>query len=595
MALELFANLPTTTVSSGGTDAPASGTQETWTVASSAEFPAVSSSATPPTQFHVADALASASSEMIAVTNISGTTWTVTRGSESTTPVTHAAGFTIYQVVTAGALQQASRVDWLNVVTMFGADPTGTADSTTAFTSAVAALPSTGGVIYVPAGTYKVSSTVTVSIPAVTFIGAGRWSTVIDYTGSGDCIRMYSSQSYTAGWGGGIKGITIDGTSASAGACGAHIGDIYQLELDFAVRNFQGSGSKGIWFDNQYYWTEDMYGHVFAEKNTANVVFDNSANQSGSATGSFDRALLTIVLDAKGVGNGVVFQNGAFIYDGRLDIQGNMDYSTTATQYWALTLTGPSSFSFTATHASPAVFTASGSYYSNGMSVTLSGGSLPGGFSATSYYVVNASGDTFELSATSGGSPINSSSTGSGNVISFPYSKLEHCILNIGVECDATSGTQPGTIDFGTAAGNQILECTGIIDFSGSNAFASANNYFSSFFFDGPVYGNSSLFRVQGLGQNPYFNGAVNSNASLAAITSISIAHPGSAVSGIILEDGISDNQLITVVNYGTGSMTFGTQSSSHVAGGTAISIPAQQGLQLCWLSSQSTWFPLGT
>ena len=155
MALEVFANQPSTTVSSGGTDAPASGTVEMWTVASSAEFPAASSSATPPTQFHVADALASASSELIAVTNVSGSTWTVTRGAEGTTPVTHLGGFTIYQVVTAGGMQQASRVDWLNVVTMFGADPTGTADCTTAFQDAVNALPASGGVVYLPGGTFK--------------------------------------------------------------------------------------------------------------------------------------------------------------------------------------------------------------------------------------------------------------------------------------------------------------------------------------------------------------------------------------------------------------------------------------------------------
>lgn len=96
MALtELFAaDRATTTVSSGGTDAPSSGTTEMWTVASSAMFGAA---ATGVSQFHVADPVAP--SEIIAVTNVSGTTWTVTRGADSTTPVTHTAGFTIYQVV----------------------------------------------------------------------------------------------------------------------------------------------------------------------------------------------------------------------------------------------------------------------------------------------------------------------------------------------------------------------------------------------------------------------------------------------------------------------------------------------------------------
>jgi hypothetical protein len=100
-AAETFANQPSTTVTSGGTDAPSAGTPETWTVASSASFPAA---ATGVTQFHVADTATGKISEIILVTNVSGTTWTVTRGAESTTPVTHAAGFTIVQVVTAGFL-----------------------------------------------------------------------------------------------------------------------------------------------------------------------------------------------------------------------------------------------------------------------------------------------------------------------------------------------------------------------------------------------------------------------------------------------------------------------------------------------------------
>ena len=103
MATELFsANRATTAVPSGGTDAPSGGTQETWTVASSAMFGAASTGVS---QFHVADP--AAPSEMILVTNVSGTTWTVTRGAEGTTPVTHSAGFTVYQVITAGFLGEA--------------------------------------------------------------------------------------------------------------------------------------------------------------------------------------------------------------------------------------------------------------------------------------------------------------------------------------------------------------------------------------------------------------------------------------------------------------------------------------------------------
>lgn len=101
MPLEVFGDFAATTVSSGGTTAPLSGSTETWTVASSALFPASSNSAVPPTGFHVADP--STLTELIAVTNVSGVTWTVTRGAEGTPTIAHAAGFTVWQVVSAGA------------------------------------------------------------------------------------------------------------------------------------------------------------------------------------------------------------------------------------------------------------------------------------------------------------------------------------------------------------------------------------------------------------------------------------------------------------------------------------------------------------
>ncbi|MGH3205923.1 MAG: hypothetical protein ACRDP5_28310 [Streptosporangiaceae bacterium] len=76
-----------------------------------------------------------------------------------------------------------------------------------------------------------------------------------------------------------------------------------------------------------------------------------------------------------------------------------------------------SQMSFTATNASPAVFTVTDTAYPDGTGVQLSGGSLPAGFTAgTTYYVVNASGDTFQLASTPGGNALASTSTGSGTV-----------------------------------------------------------------------------------------------------------------------------------------------------------------------------------
>jgi hypothetical protein len=95
------------TVTSGGTTAPAQGTSETWTVTAANAFPGVSVAAG--NVFRVIDP--AQMTEIMVVTAApggtgSGQSWTVTRGAESTTPVAHAAGFTVSEIVTAGFLNK---------------------------------------------------------------------------------------------------------------------------------------------------------------------------------------------------------------------------------------------------------------------------------------------------------------------------------------------------------------------------------------------------------------------------------------------------------------------------------------------------------
>ncbi|MDE2097464.1 MAG: hypothetical protein KGL39_09485 [Patescibacteria group bacterium] len=75
----------------------------------------------------------------------------------------------------------------------------------------------------------------------------------------------------------------------------------------------------------------------------------------------------------------------------------------------------------TCTAATPGVVTAPGYEPTNGDAVMLSftaGGSMPGGLTeGTTYYVVSASGDTFELAATKGGSAIATTTTGADLVL----------------------------------------------------------------------------------------------------------------------------------------------------------------------------------
>ena len=149
MAIEIYnKNQPTTTVAASKT-APVSGTVETWTVGSSTGFPAASS--TTGSQFHIIDS--AATTEIIAVTNVSGTTWTVTRGAESTTPVTHAGGFTIIQVVTAGSLSTVMTTANTNVTTLYPSGDTSGATDTAAINTAITNT-TAGGTVFLASGIF---------------------------------------------------------------------------------------------------------------------------------------------------------------------------------------------------------------------------------------------------------------------------------------------------------------------------------------------------------------------------------------------------------------------------------------------------------
>jgi hypothetical protein len=493
----------------------------------------------------------------------------------------------------------SATASWVRV-SDYGADSTGANDSTTAFQSAVNAAKLLGArIVYAAPGNYKINSTITCNAAGIYFLADGLGSTVLNYHGSGDCIRMYTPNTYASGFGGGILGgLIIDGTSASAGACGAHIGDIYQLRVDFGVRNFQGTNSKGVWFDNQYYWCEDMAGRVWVQKNTNNVLFDNSANLSGQATGSFARTNLVITLDAKGVGNGLILQNGAQIYGSNLSLLGNMDYSTTGTKYWAMQFKAPPGLAFTATNGSPCTFTATGHYYSNGTNVFLAG-TAPTGFTlGQSYYVVNSNitAGTFQLASTLGGTAINSTSTGTGTVYQFQSSTLRRSILNVNVECNATTGTQPGTISFSSASSstgyNTLSGCTGIIDFSGNNTFAAANNQYGNFYFDGPIYGDNTLWRNNTTGANYYSNGALTSGSSIYANgVTRSVVTTTANITGMILQSGGSDSDVVYVENSGTGTITFAVLATSHVRNGTSCVIQPNTVMMFLWDTNQSSWY----
>lgn len=175
--------------------------------------------------------------------------------------------------LTASDVEAATRNAAVFNVRDYGAKGDGATDDTAAIQAAATALRAvTSGVLYFPAGTYKLTSTIALTPTTVnadqrslTYAvrGDGSAATIILYTGSGPCLKVtdpnYDASQATLGapiW----QGFAIDGTGAAAGASGIQFGDVSGGKfVDIRVGNFVGAASAGILFQNTTGWTEKVH------------------------------------------------------------------------------------------------------------------------------------------------------------------------------------------------------------------------------------------------------------------------------------------------------------------------------------------------
>lgn len=97
-------------------------------------------------------------SEIMLVTGVAGTVWTVTRATEGTTAAAHASAATVTQILTKSSFLDAHWFDVRN----YGATGDGATDDTAAIQAAITAALG-GGTVMFPPGTYIVSSPLTVT------------------------------------------------------------------------------------------------------------------------------------------------------------------------------------------------------------------------------------------------------------------------------------------------------------------------------------------------------------------------------------------------------------------------------------------------
>jgi hypothetical protein len=135
----------------------------------------------------------------------------------------------------------------------YGADRTGVADSTTAFTNAIAALNALGGgTVFVPAGTYKITNTITISTDHINIVGAGIEATKI--------VPVFASarNAFTVGTADYVRfsDLTIRGDTDGLGrvSTGIQLGNCYRptlerINIEYCVKNiYLATGT-----DNHYH------------------------------------------------------------------------------------------------------------------------------------------------------------------------------------------------------------------------------------------------------------------------------------------------------------------------------------------------------
>jgi len=138
---------------------------------------------------------------------------------------------------------------WLNVKTGYGAAGNGTTDDTAAIQAAINAINSSASVVYLPAGTYKITSTLKVqNLKGFSFIGASPAATTLLWAGSSGGTMMQVEATTSSNWG----RITWEGSSSAGigvahtcpGSCSGGFGPTNLLHFDEVFQDL-GKGIAG--------------------------------------------------------------------------------------------------------------------------------------------------------------------------------------------------------------------------------------------------------------------------------------------------------------------------------------------------------------
>lgn len=159
--------------------------------------------------------------------------------------------------------------------------------------------------------------------------------------------------------------------------------------------------------------------------------------------------------------------------------------------------------------------------------------------------------------------------------------------LVISVELDDNAHLAPYTIYI--ASGCYITGAYGSMQFAG--AFTPCNN--PAVLFSGPILGDSVLASYASLGSNALAE-TITANGQTIYTTFYSTVYAtggSTSYTGQVLQAGDFNGQPVSVVNTGTGALTFAAAGTSNVANGASAVIAGNTFMTFIWDSVTSLWY----
>src|ERR1700761_759788 len=242
-----------------------------------------------------------------------------------------------------------------------GADPTGNADSTSAFNSAISAANSAGESVWIPAGSYQINSPLQVS--KATIVGAGDWYTTIKtnefinntsavpgpvnlscFAIMASPVGRHDDSSANAingslGTGATVNGLWIQDTNAGFwlqyGKTNVTVENSVVMSNDADGLNFNGNATNSTVTDNFIRNTGDdglaIWSYPAADSGITfsdnTIEQPNLANGIADYGGSNNTITGNVIMDTQPLGSGLAISNEQFLTPGFAPLSGTIPVS----------------------------------------------------------------------------------------------------------------------------------------------------------------------------------------------------------------------------------------------------------------------------